>query len=362
MDRGLSPLSKDWFREEVGEPTALQLRAWAAAARGDHSLIISPTGTGKTLAAFLWSLDRLITGAWPVGSIRVLYVSPLKALNNDVQRNLVGPLERLRARVVATGQSPPDIRVVVRSGDTARGERSRMLRRPPEILITTPESLNLLVSSLRARPLFAGLRTVILDEIHAVASGKRGTHLITAVERLVPLAGEFQRIALSATVRPTDRVAVFVGGYRRQGGAYRRREVKIIDAHAQKALALSVQWPEVTGGGDVWQALAAELRERIRSNRSTLAFVNSRRAAEKISRLVNEGQPRPLAYPHHGSLSRELRAVVEERMKSGDLPAIVATSTTTKIDILICADFWALSASMRAIMSCWYSLNSRRIP
>jgi ATP-dependent Lhr-like helicase len=183
----------------------VQEKAWPEIAQNRHVLVTAPTGCGKTLAAFLWAINQLITGAWPSGKVRVLYVSPLKALNNDVQRNLLKPLFELRELFSKAGERFPDISVLTRSGDTPAEERRRMVRRPPEILITTPESLNLLLSSRSGRSLLDGIATVVLDEIHAVAGTKRGTHLITAVDRLVPLCGEFQRIALSATINPLNR-------------------------------------------------------------------------------------------------------------------------------------------------------------
>ena len=208
------PLTARWFRERVGVPTRVQERAWPEIARGGHVLATAPTGSGKTLTAFLWAIDRLLSGAWEPTGTRVLYVSPLKALNNDVRRNLLTPLEELTALFRAEGVEVPEIRALTRSGDTPEDERRRMRRDPPEILITTPESLNILLTSASGRASLGDLTTVILDEIHAVAGSKRGTHLATAVERLTLLSGEFQRIALSATVRPLDRVARFVGGWR----------------------------------------------------------------------------------------------------------------------------------------------------
>ncbi|HSL82393.1 MAG TPA: DEAD/DEAH box helicase, partial [Thermoanaerobaculia bacterium] len=215
LDPALSlfhPVVQEWFSEEVGVPTDVQRRAWPEIASGKHVLVTAPTGTGKTLTAFLWALDRFFTGALETGATRVLYVSPLKALNTDVRRNLEEPLAGLSERFRAAGLPVPGVRALVRSGDTPADERRKMVRRPPEILITTPESLNILLTSQGGRAILGAIETVILDEIHAVAGTKRGTHLITAVERLVPLSGEFQRIALSATVRPLSTVADFVGG------------------------------------------------------------------------------------------------------------------------------------------------------
>jgi ATP-dependent Lhr-like helicase len=324
------PLIRDWFAERLGAPTDVQVRAWPAIAAGRHALITAPTGSGKTLTAFLWALHQLLSGAWAAGTTRVLYVSPLKALNNDIQRNLLGPLAELRDLAARQGVPFPDLQALTRSGDTPASARQRMVRRPPEILITTPESLNLIISSRRARETLAGVRTVILDEIHAVAGTRRGTHLVTAVERLVPLAGEFQRIALSATVRPVERVAGFVGGYRRVAGGYQPRQVEIVQSPQAKRLEVAVRAVPDHGEGDeetLWESLAGELKTIIRRNRSTLIFVNARRLAERLSRLINAGEPVELAYAHHGSLAREIRLAVERRLKRGELAAIVATSS-----------------------------------
>jgi ATP-dependent Lhr-like helicase len=282
----------------------------------------------------------LLTGAWEGGAVRVLYVSPLKALNSDIERNLRSPLAELRREMASSGFDPPAVHVAVRSGDTPPAERARMLRRAPEILITTPESLNLLLLSARAESLLSGVRTVILDEIHAVVSNKRGTHLITAVDRLVRLAGEFQRVAMSATVRPVERVARFVGGWqgaRAAGGEVRHepRPVAVLAARSDKRYDLSVRFPfppageadELREGDAFWRRLAEDLYARIRESRSTIVFTNSRRLAEKATRFVNEAAGREIAWSHHGSLSRELRRAVEERLKAGSLPAIVATSS-----------------------------------
>ncbi|HTZ51777.1 MAG TPA: DEAD/DEAH box helicase, partial [Spirochaetia bacterium] len=342
------PLIRSWFRSTVGAPTEVQAAAWPVVARGAHALISAPTGTGKTLAAFLWGINQLATGALATGKVRILYVSPLKALNNDIQRNLLAPLAALEQVFRDAGQGFPRIRVLTRSGDTPAGDRRRMLRNPPEILITTPESLNLVLSSINARLMLDGVASVILDEIHAVAGSKRGTHLVTAVDRLVRLAGEFQRIALSATVKPLSAIADLVGGYELQpavaGGeaAYRKRQVEIVHRPMSKVYELRVEYPPAdvspattparadgspSSDEPVFDAIARECRRIIAENRSTLFFVNSRRHAEKLARFINEGQPEPLAWSHHGSLSRELRLVVERRLKAGELKAIVATSS-----------------------------------
>ncbi|HDQ44575.1 MAG TPA: DEAD/DEAH box helicase [bacterium] len=335
------PLIQKWFEEEVGAPTDVQSAAWPAIAQGRHVLVTAPTGSGKTLTAFLWAIHQLATQSWTAGAVRVLYVSPLKALNNDIRRNLIRPLAALRDVFRKAGEPFPEIRVLTRSGDTPQADRRRMLRKPPEILITTPESLNLLLSSQGGRSVLTGIRTVILDEIHAVVNTKRGTHLITAVDRLVPLSGEFQRIALSATVRPAGTVAQFVGGYRLSGPPeapeFHPREVAVIQSRIQKAYAIRVSFPDESGGepsDDFWDPLIREFRSIILRNQSTLFFVNSRRLAESLTLRINAGEAQPVAYAHHGSLSREIRLDVEQRLKSGRLRAIVAThSLELGIDI-----------------------------
>jgi len=338
MDPSLSsfhPLVNRWFADSVGKPTDIQRKAWPPIISGEHVLLTAPTGCGKTLTAFLWALNQLITGAWKNGRIRVLYISPLKALNADIRYNLQLPLQQLRALFAAEGQPFPSIRVMTRSGDTSPTDRRRMIHRPPEILITTPESLNLLLSSQGGRSVLTELATVILDEIHTIVAGKRGTHLITAVDRLVPLSGDFQRIAISATVKPMDSIASFVGGYIREesGGktAYRKRPVIRIRSESQKSYKLAVRFPvpdePLEAPAGVWQPLAAEFRKIIKKNRSTLFFTRSRRLAESVSLKINEASERPATYAHHGSLARELRQEVEQKLKSGDLQAIVATNS-----------------------------------
>jgi len=332
------PLIRKWFTEKVGMPTDIQVQAWPRVAKGEHVLITAPTGSGKTLTAFLWALQKLITGDWPGDRVRVLYVSPLKALNNDVQRNLLQPLQELRAYFAEAGELFPPLRVLTRSGDTPQNERQQMMRRPPEILITTPESLNLLLSSKNSRLILSGVETVILDEIHAVLDSKRGTHLITAVDRLVPLAGEFQRIALSATVRPLEPVAQFVGGLKAmQAGEdyrYQKRPVVILRSTAEKQYHLTVEAIEQNNDGveeveqdALWQTLAAALTKVIRENTAALVFCNNRRTVEKLTRYINDAAGEPLVYSHHGSLARELRLAVEHKLKYGELKGIVATNS-----------------------------------
>ncbi len=338
------PVIAEWFANRYGEPTDVQRRAWPRIAAGEHVLVTAPTGSGKTLTAFLWALNQLLTGAWEGGRTRVLYVSPLRALNNDIQRNLLSPLTELEAAFAAAGEASQPVRVLTRSGDTPQSERQKMVRRPPEILITTPETLNILLTSRGGRSLLGDVAAVVLDEIHAVAGSKRGTHLVTAVDRLVRLSGDFQRVALSATVKPLERVARFVGGYRMETGAegaeprYLPRPVAVVRSDMAKRYDLEVRTAaarvplpgqlEPQGEEEnLWEPLAAEVRGRIRANRSTLVFANSRRTTEKMTRFLNEGEREELAYSHHGSLSREIRAVVEDRLKRGRLKGIVSTSS-----------------------------------
>ena len=322
------PAVAAWFRATLGAPTAVQCAAWPAIAAGEHVLATAPTGSGKTLAAFLWALDRLATGAWEPGTVRALYISPLKALNSDVRRNLLTPLAGIAEAFRAHGAAMPPLHAEVRSGDTTPSERQRQIRRPPEILATTPESLNLLLSSAGGRRMLGGVRTVILDEVHALAGDKRGAWLMTGLERLVLLSGDVQRVALSATVHPLDLVAEWVGGSDAQG---KPRPVRVLRAPGDKRYDLRVhatpQADPIPGDDTFWSAFARELRTVIAANRSTLIFTNARRLSEKLARFLNEGLPEPIAWAHHGSLSRELRALVEDRLKRGELKALVATGS-----------------------------------
>lgn len=329
------PLVARWFTERMGNPTPIQSLAWREIAAGSHVLATAPTGSGKTLAAFLWGVNQLLTGNWSGGEVRVLYISPLKALNNDIRRNLLAPLDELAECFARAGQPFPRIRVMTRSGDTPPDERRSIRRHPPEILITTPESLNIMLTAKGGEALLRGIRTVILDEIHAVAASKRGTHLITAIERLTLASGEFQRIALSATVSPLEVIADFVGGFQRTDTAgepfYRKRTVRILRSDETKRCSLTVRYAGTAVEDDEeetpWRNLALELKETALRNRSTLIFAQSRRVAEKIARYMNEGEDEIVAYSHHGSMAREIRLEVEERMKKGELRAIVATSS-----------------------------------
>ncbi|HZB49976.1 MAG TPA: DEAD/DEAH box helicase, partial [Mycobacteriales bacterium] len=376
VDR-FSPATRAWFTGAFAAATGAQLGAWAAIGRGEHTLVVAPTGSGKTLAAFLWSLDRLAAEPPPEDPLRrcrVLYVSPLKALAVDVERNLRSPLAGIRQAAVRLGQPQPDVQVGLRSGDTSAEERRLLARRPPDILITTPESLFLLLTS-AARESLRGVETVIVDEVHAVCSTKRGAHLALSLERLDELLPRpAQRVGLSATVRPTEEVARFLAG---------GRDVTVVQPPAAKTIELQVVVPvedmsqlgeptgEVRGSAagaerrtSIWPAVEERVLDLVEQHRSTIVFANSRRLAERLTARLNElayeranpaetqdlseydgsppartpaemmaqagagqGAPVVVARAHHGSVSREQRAVVEEELKSGRLPAVVATSS-----------------------------------
>ncbi len=353
-----SPAVREWFAGAFEAPTPAQEQAWPAIASGEHVLISAPTGSGKTLAAFLWAIDRLAAGEpapdGPEGdaprTVRVVYVSPLKALSYDVERNLRAPL-----RGVGT-----DVRVAVRTGDTPQRERAAIRRNPPDILITTPESLYLMLTS-QAREVLGGVETVIVDEIHAVAATKRGSHLALTLERLEAQAQRpVQRIGLSATQNPLEEIGRFLVGP--------RRECRIVDTGVRKELDVRIHVPvesmaepgagppgdplepaslpsgEATrtdppassAGARIWPAIYPELLRLVREHRSTIVFVNNRRGAERLAlrlnELANADEPEDapvveIARAHHGSLAREERLVVEEMLKAGELPCLVATSS-----------------------------------
>jgi ATP-dependent Lhr-like helicase len=324
-----TPRVREWFTAAFEAPTAAQEQAWPAIASGEHVLISAPTGSGKTLAAFLWAIDELESTADRDG-IGLVYVSPLKALSYDIERNLRAPLRGIKSGLT----------VAVRTGDTPQKERAQMLRHPPDILITTPESLYLMLTG-RAQELFARTRWCIVDEIHAVASTKRGSHLALTLERLALAAGhDVQRIGLSATQNPLEEVGRFMVGP--------RRACRIVDTGVRKELDLEIRVPvesmvepdatpapnidPLEGGTEatrksIWPAIYPELLELIESHRSTILFVNARRAAERIALRLNEMAGREIARSHHGSLAREERTVVEEMLKAGELPCLVATSS-----------------------------------
>jgi ATP-dependent helicase Lhr and Lhr-like helicase len=306
-----SPATRGWFERAFEGPTPAQELGWPAIASGEHVLIQAPTGSGKTLASFLYAIDRL--GTRPGTGLRVLYVSPLKALNYDIERNLRGPLAGLQSQ----------LRVGVRTGDTPAKERRELVKEPPDILITTPESLYLMLTS-AARETLRGVETLILDEVHAVAGTKRGAHLALSVERLARLTGEpFQRIGLSATQRPLEEIGRFVSG---------GRPIRLVDAGTRKELDLQVVVPvedmrEPGEGNSIWPSIYPELLQLVEAHRSTILFVNNRRLAERLALRLNELAEREVARAHHGSLAREQRIVVEEDLKAGRIPCLVATSS-----------------------------------
>jgi ATP-dependent Lhr-like helicase len=334
-----SPATRAWFEAAFATPTEVQEQGWPAVAAGSHTLMTAPTGSGKTLAAFLWCLDRLMVEPETLARqrCRVLYVSPLKALAVDVERNLRTPLAGISRQAELRGELVPPIYVAIRTGDTPAEERRSMERRPPDVLITTPESLYLLLTS-QARRILASVRWVIVDEIHAVAGTKRGAHLALSLERLCALtATEPQRIGLSATQRPLEETARFLGGTGRQ--------VKIIDAGRRKTLEITVEVP-VEDMADldrnappaeigttpeprrsIWPAIYPRLLELARQHRSTIVFVNSRRLAERLAARINELAGEEIALAHHGSIAREQRTLIENRLKAGELRALVATSS-----------------------------------
>ncbi|MFF2812923.1 DEAD/DEAH box helicase [Streptomyces sp. NPDC058000] len=368
-----SPATRGWFAGAFSAPTAAQEGAWRAIAEGSDVLVVAPTGSGKTLAAFLASLDGLASAqppAEPKKRCRVLYVSPLKALAVDVERNLRSPLTGIRQESVRLGLPEPDIRVGIRSGDTPAAERRSLATRPPDILITTPESLFLMLTS-SAREALAGIETVILDEVHAVAGTKRGAHLALSLERLDEVLDRpARRIGLSATVRPVEEVARYLSP---------RRRVEIVQPPSGKRFDLSVVVPvedmgelgsapvqegETGEKPSIWPQVEERIADLVQAHRSTIVFANSRRLAERLCNRLNEiayertvgtvldagdsattlpehhspaelmaqsgaakGAPPLLARAHHGSVSKEQRAQVEEDLKAGRLPAVVATSS-----------------------------------
>ena len=329
------PTVREWFEESFGEPSDPQRSGWPAIATGAHTLILAPTGAGKTLAAFLWELNDLIVRgieeALP-NSVQLLYISPLKALNNDIQRNLDRPLGELRERFAVAGKEFPEIRVAVRTGDTPAAARARMLRKSPHVLITTPESLNIMLTSLRGRGMFSGVRAVIVDEIHAIAGTKRGAHLALTLERLEKIVDSPpQRIGLSATQRPLEEVARFLGGCEIPAtGGTQFRPVTIVDCGMSKEMHISVESPVAdlgNVGGSIWPAIAPLVLQHIRSSRTTLVFVNNRAQSEKVAARVNALAEEEVALPYHGSLARERRFALEERLKAGSIRALVTTSS-----------------------------------
>jgi ATP-dependent Lhr-like helicase len=381
--QAFNPCVRDWFAASFGEPTAPQSSGWPAIARGDSTLIVSPTGSGKTLAAFLWAIDRVMFSPLPAPDrrCRILYVSPLKALAVDVERNLRSPIAGIANAAQTIGASFVQPAVAIRTGDTPASERTRFQKEPADILITTPESLYLLLTS-RSREVLRSIQTVIVDEIHALVPTKRGAHLMLSLERLQRICPHpLQRIGLSATQRPLDEVARFLGGAsasaRAAGDAPKveaavagqgpplpgveadlhaefagndvsvdYRPVTIVDARQPKVLRLTVEVPvedlaklskpiDVPSGPaaqgpvapSIWSSIHPRLLELIRAHRTTLLFANSRRLAERLAGALNELAGETIARAHHGSLAREQRLEIEDALKAGRIPALVATSS-----------------------------------
>ncbi|MEW5826658.1 MAG: DEAD/DEAH box helicase [Candidatus Bipolaricaulota bacterium] len=336
MDRVLDlfcePVAR-WFRETYGEPTPAQALGWPPIAAGQNTLVLAPTGSGKTLAAFLFAIhERLVA---PIEEhapgVHTLYLSPLRALASDVHRALQVPLSGIQISARAADIPLPDLRVGLRTGDTPAAERQRMVRRPPDLLVTTPESLHLLLTSPKAREGLRAVRYVIVDEIHALCGEKRGSFLALLLERLEALVERpFVRIGLSATQRPLDRVARFLGGYEADGTP---RPVTVIDAGARKNLDLRVVCPVEDfrtlppDHPSVWPALVERLVEWVADHASTLVFANNRRAVERLAAEMNRAAGGCGARAHHGSVSKEVRHQLEQDLKAGRLPALVATAS-----------------------------------
>ncbi len=377
LDR-FSPAVREWFVSTFGTPTPPQAQGWPPIQRGEHTLILAPTGSGKTLAAFLWGIDALLRelqDAKASPGIRIVYVSPLKALNNDIHRNLRVPLAGIHKHAHMLGITLPRIEVAVRSGDTPYRERQSMLRCPPHILITTPESLYLMLTGTRSRQLFRHVHTVIVDEIHTLAGNKRGVHLSLSLERLQHIAVQpVQRIGLSATIQPLEEVARFLGGNEiipvpgaEAGGIEMEEEtqpvprsVTIVEATYHKPLDLRVETVvedfRNLVGGSIWPYIVPRVLKLVREHKTTLIFANNRRLAERTADWLNEQiaveeegkasalleqnipkglgfmaagrgmQPAPIR-AHHGSTSREARLAMERDLKEGRLPALVGTSS-----------------------------------
>ena len=327
------PAVAAWFARSFAAPTEAQAEAWPAIKEGRHVLIAAPTGSGKTLAAFLAAIDGLVRQGieGPLADeTQVVYVSPLKALSNDIQRNLERPLAGIAAELARQGLPEVAIRTWVRTGDTPAGERDRMRRRPPHILVTTPESLYILLGSESGRRMLATTRTVIVDEIHAVASNKRGSHLAVSLERLDALCGRpVLRIGLSATQKPIETVAQFLVGAGSETGL--APACRIIDTGHRRRRDLALELPssplEAVMSGEVWREVYDRIAELTLAHRTTLIFVNTRRMAERATRELSTRLGADLVAAHHGSLAKERRLDAEQRLKNGALKALVATAS-----------------------------------
>src|SRR6202045_2909096 len=324
------PAVAAWFARTFDAPTPAQERAWPALQAGRHVLVAAPPGSGKTVAAFLAAIDQLVKegleGPLP-DETRIVYVSPLKALSNDIQRNLDAPLEGIREELAALTLPEVTIRAVVRTGDTSQAERAGMRRKAPHIVVTTPESLYILLGSQSGRDMLATCRTVIVDEIHAIATNKRGAHLALSLERLQALTGRRPvRIGLSATQTPIEEVARFLIGGNRDAG-----ECTIVDSGHARDRDLALELPpaplEAVMSGEAWTQVYDRLANLVREHRTTIVFVNTRRLAERIARHLSERIGEEHVAAHHGSLARERRFKAEQQLKRGELKALVATAS-----------------------------------
>lgn len=329
------PAVAAWFTDTFAAPTPAQIDAWPAIQSSQHVLIAAPTGSGKTLAAFLAAIDQLVREGEQFGlpdETRIVYVSPLKALSNDINRNLEAPLAGIRERLREHTIRDVDIRAWVRTGDTSQTERNQMRRRPPHIVVTTPESLYILLGSPSGRQMLATTRTVIVDEIHAIAGSKRGSHLSLSLERLEALAGRrITRVGLSATQQPIEEVARFLVGTKNQSNKH--VDCRIVDSGHVRHRDLAIEMPEspleAVMSTEVWTQIYDRLAQLVRQHRTTLIFVNTRRLSERVCRHLSERlDPDGLAVAaHHGSLAKEARFHAEQRLKHGELKALVATAS-----------------------------------
>ncbi len=325
------PAVAAWFARTFDAPTLAQERAWPALRSGQHVLVAAPTGSGKTFAAFLAAIDQLVKEGLEStlpDETRIVYVSPLKALSNDIQRNLDAPLQGIREELAALNLPDVAIRAVVRTGDTSQAERAGMRRKPPHIVVTTPESLYILLGSQSGRDMLATCRTVIVDEIHAIAGNKRGAHLALSLERLQALAEHsLTRVGLSATQKPIQEVARFLVG----GNGRDARGCTIIDGGHARSRNLQLELPsaplEAVMSGETWTEIYDRLAELIREHRTTLVFVNTRRLTERVARHLSERLDEKNVAAHHGSLSKERRLDAEQRLKRGELKVLVATAS-----------------------------------
>ncbi|MGB5811190.1 MAG: DEAD/DEAH box helicase, partial [Polyangiales bacterium] len=332
---GFHPAVAAWFDRTFDEPTPPQVEGWPAIREGNHTLIASPTGSGKTLAAFLCAIDALVRRGLDEGlpeKVQILYVSPLKALSNDIERNLQAPLEGIRGALEELGYGDLDIRTAVRTGDTPSHMRAKMVKSPPHIFVTTPESLYILLTSEGGRRMLSDVKTVIVDEIHAVVTNKRGAHLALSLERLEELVDhDITRIGLSATQNPIEQVAHFLVGAKPDRKPGVLPACRIVDVGHQREMDVAVEMPgsplESVMSLEVWDEVYQRLAALVEAHNTTLIFVNSRRLAERVTRHLAELLGEEAVTSHHGSLARAHRLEAERRLKSGDLQAVVATAS-----------------------------------